>query len=101
MLIFTLGVVEMFIIAYWTKTVVESRIYVSGVITIINILIWYYVLQTFVENLDNWYLVMSYALGCAAGTMLSGFVSEKEKARKNKKVKQALSKLEAKSLVTE
>ena len=101
MLIFTLGVVEMFVIAYWTKTVVESRIYVSGVITIVNVLIWYYVLQTFVDNLNNWYLVLSYALGCAAGTMLSGFVSNQEKARKNKKVKQALSKLESTSLVTE
>jgi uncharacterized protein YebE (UPF0316 family) len=101
MLIFALGVVEMFIIAYWTKTVVESRIYMSGLITIINVLIWYYVLQTFVDNINNWYLVLSYALGCAVGTMLSGFVSNKEKARKNKRVKQALSKLGEKSLATE
>jgi len=87
MLIFTLGVVEMFIIAYWTKTVADSRIYVSGVITIVNVLIWYYVLQTFVDNLNNWYLVFSYALGCALGTMLSGYVSNKETARKTRKVK--------------
>jgi uncharacterized protein YebE (UPF0316 family) len=101
MIIFILGVVEMFIIAYWTKTVVESRIYVSGVVTVVNVLIWYYVLQTFVDNLNNWFLVMSYALGCAVGTMLSGFVSNQEKARKSKKVKQALSKLKTQSLVTE
>jgi ABC-type iron transport system FetAB permease component len=101
MLIFTLGVVEMFVIAYWTKTVVESRVYVSGVITIVNVLIWYYVLQTFVDDINNWYLVLSYSLGCAVGTMLSGFVSNKEKARKSRKVKQALAKLEEKSLVTE
>lgn len=101
MLIFTLGVVEMFIIAYWTKTVVESRVYVSGVVTIVNVLIWYYVLQTFVDDINNWYLVLSYALGCAAGTMLSGFVTNHGKARKSKKVKQALAKLENKSLVTE
>lgn len=101
MLIFTLGVVEMFIIAYWTKTVVESRIYISGLVTIVNVLIWYYVLQTFVDNISNWYLVLSYALGCAVGTMLSGLLSNREKARKNRKVKQALSKLENGSLVTE
>jgi uncharacterized protein YebE (UPF0316 family) len=101
MIIFTLGVIEMFVIAYWTKTVVESRIYVSGLITIVNVLIWYYVLQTFVDNLNNWYLVMSYALGCAVGTMLSSFVSNQEKARKSRKVKQASAKLESKSLVTE
>jgi len=85
MLIFILGVIEMFVIAYWTKTVVESRIYMSGVITIVNILIWFYVLRTFVDNLDNWYLVMFYALGCAVGTMLSSYVSNKEKARKKRK----------------
>jgi uncharacterized protein YebE (UPF0316 family) len=101
MFIFIIGVIEMFVIAYWTKTVVESRVYMSGVITIVNVLIWFYVLQTFVDNIDNWYLVMSYALGCAVGTMLSSLVSNREKARKNKKVKQALSKLETESLVTE
>jgi hypothetical protein len=101
MLIFTIGVVEMFIIAYWTKTVVESRIYMSGLITIVNVLIWFYVLQTFVDNISNWYLVLLYALGCALGTMLSGLVSNQEQFRKDKKVKQALSKLESKSLVTE
>jgi hypothetical protein len=101
MLIFTIGVIEMFVIAYWTKTVVESRIYMSGLITIVNVLIWFYVLQTFVDNISNWYLVLLYALGCALGTMLSGLVSNQEKFRKDKKVKQALSKLESKSLVTE
>jgi hypothetical protein len=75
----------MFVIAYWTKTVVESRIYMSGVITVVNILIWFYVLRIFVDDLDNWYLVMFYALGCAAGTMLSSYVSNKEKARKKRK----------------
>jgi hypothetical protein len=101
MLIFTIGVIEMFVIAYWTKTVVESRIYMSGLITIVNVLIWFYVLQTFVDNISNWYLVLLYALGCALGTMLSGLVSNQEKSRNDKRVKQALSKLESESLVTE
>jgi uncharacterized protein YebE (UPF0316 family) len=101
MLIFTIGVIEMFVIAYWTKTVVESRVYLSGVVTIVNILIWYYVLQTFVDNINNWQLVISYALGCAVGTMLSGYLSNLETARKGRKVKQALTKLEEKTLATE
>lgn len=101
MLIFTLGVVEMFIVVYWTKTVVESRIYMSGIITIINVLIWFYVLRTFVDDINNWNLIVSYALGCAVGTMFSGYISNQEKARKSKKVKQALAKLGNKSLVTE
>jgi uncharacterized protein YebE (UPF0316 family) len=101
MLIFILGVVEMFIIAYWTKTVVESRIYMSGLITVVNILIWYYVLRIFVDNIDNWYLVVLYALGCAVGTMLSSLVSNKEKARKKRKAKKPTVKVRKISLVTE
>lgn len=101
MFIFILGVIEMFIVAYWTKTVVESRIYMSGMVTVINVLIWFYVLRTFVDDINNWYLVISYAFGCAVGTMLSSLVSNQEKIRKNKKVKQALTKLENKILVTE
>ena len=101
MILFTIGVIEMFVVAYWTKTVVESRVYVSGAVTIVNVLIWFYVLRTFVDNINNWYLVISYAVGCAVGTMLSSFVSNQEKARKVRKVNQALTKLGNKSLVTD
>lgn len=101
MLIFTLGLIEMFVISYWTKTVVESRVYASGVITIVNVLIWYYVLQTFVDDISNLYLVLSYSLGCATGTMISALITNHGKSRKSKKVRQALSKIENKSLVTE
>ena len=101
MIIFTLGIVEMFVISYWTKAVVESRIFMSGIITVINIFIWFYILRTFVDNLDNLYLVLTYALGCAIGTMLSSLVSNQEKTRKNKKVKKALTKLKEQALVLE
>jgi len=101
MILFTLGVVEMFVVAYWTKAVVDSRVFMSGMITVINVLIWFYVLRIFVDDINNWFLVLSYALGCAVGTMLSSFVSNQEKARKSRKVKKALSTLEEKSLVTE
>ena len=91
----------MFIISYWTKTVVDSRIFMSGVVTIANIFIWFYVLRTFVDNIDNWHLVLTYAIGCAVGTMLSVFVSNQEKDRKNKKLKKALAKLKKPALVIE
>ncbi len=100
MILFIIGVVEMFIVAYWTKTVVESRVYMSGAVTIVNILIWYYVLQTFVEDINNWYLIISYALGCAVGTMLSGYVSNLETKRRGKKKEMAITQLEPKALVT-
>ena len=102
MLLFILGVVEMFVVAYWTKTVAESRVISSGFITVVNVMIWYYVLRVFVDDINNWYLVLAYAFGCAVGTMLSGYVSNIETAkRRARKGKQALIGLEKQSLVTE
>lgn len=84
MFLFIIGVVEMIIIAYWTKTVVDSKIFLSGFVTIVNIFIWYYVLQTFVDNISNWTLVIPYALGCAVGTMIPSIISQYQIARKRK-----------------
>ncbi|MFZ5364331.1 MAG: DUF5698 domain-containing protein, partial [Patescibacteria group bacterium] len=71
MVLFFVGVLEMIIITVWTKLVVKTRIFASGAITLVNVLIWYYVLQTVVDNISNWRLVLLYALGCAVGTIIS------------------------------
>lgn len=69
--LFFLGILEMIIISSWTKVVSETRVLASGIVTMINIVIWFYVLQTIVENITNWRVMFIYALGCAIGTMLS------------------------------
>lgn len=97
MLLFFVGVVEMLIVAIWTKWVVETRIVGSGIVTMINIFIWYYVLQSIVNDIHNFYIVFLYALGCAIGTMLSGIISNYF----GNKEKQALSNTENSSLVIE
>jgi uncharacterized protein YebE (UPF0316 family) len=73
MALFFVGVLEMIIVTLWTKLVVETRVMASGAITMVNILIWYYVLQKIVDNIDNWRLVLLYALGCAIGTIISTY----------------------------
>jgi hypothetical protein len=83
MFLFLVGAVEMVVISYWTKWVTESKVLASGVITIANVLIWYYILQTMVENINNWQLVALYALGCSAGTMLCTFLSKDSKVKIN------------------
>jgi len=75
MLLFFIGIVEMLIIAAWTKMVVSERVLISGAISFINILVWYYVLETVVNNINNMNIVLFYAAGCATGTMLSGIIS--------------------------
>lgn len=68
MILFFVGIVEMLIVTSWTKAVTGSRVLMSGVITFINVLIWYYVLQTIVNNVNAWHVAVLYALGCAVGT---------------------------------
>lgn len=63
----------MMIIAVWTKMVSENKILASGVVTVINIITWYYVLQTILEDIGNWQLIVVYAIGCAIGTMATAW----------------------------
>jgi uncharacterized protein YebE (UPF0316 family) len=76
MLLFLIGIVEMLVVTAWTKFVSETRILASGAITMINVLIWYYVLQSILVNLHNWPIVFLYASGCAVGTMIGGYLLE-------------------------
>jgi uncharacterized protein YebE (UPF0316 family) len=97
-MIFFVGIIEMIIVTAWTKTVTRTKVLASGVITIVNILIWYYVLEKIVNNLENIWVVLSYALGCAVGTMVStyymGYREDRKKA-KSKAKNSFISNLEA------
>lgn len=86
--LFFVGIVEMIIVTLWTKAVTESKILASGVITMINIFIWYYVLETIVGDINNWRLIFVYALGCSIGVVLTIVLfpdKTKRKARKTAK----------------
>lgn len=74
MILFLVGILEMIIITVWTKTVTETKVIASGIVTFINILIWYYVLERIVSDITNISLVLFYALGCAIGTVVSTYV---------------------------
>ena len=60
----------MLIVTIWTKFVTKTQVLASGAITVINVIIWYYVLQTIVNDISDWKVVILYAAGCAVGTML-------------------------------
>lgn len=85
MTLFFIGILEMLIVTAWTKLVSNTKIFASGFITIVNILIWYYVLRVVVDDIDNWQLILLYAFGCALGTVISTYLfhlQEKKKASK-------------------
>ncbi len=81
MVLFFVGILEMIIVTTWTKVVTKTKILASGLVTIINVLIWYYVLETIVNDISNWSLVILYAFGCAFGTMFTTFYYSKREGK--------------------
>ena len=80
LMLFIVGLLDMVMLTVWTETVTRAKILESGMVTIINIFIWYYVLQKVVNNIENFNLVLVYALGCSIGTMIGTyFISLKQK----------------------
>jgi len=73
-MLFLIGILEMVIATIWTKVVTKTKILASGTVTMVNILIWFYVLQTMVNDINNWKLALLYAFGCALGTSGSTFI---------------------------
>ncbi|MFH1661673.1 MAG: DUF5698 domain-containing protein [Candidatus Falkowbacteria bacterium] len=63
----------MLIVTSWTKLVTKTRVIASGVATMVNVLIWYYVLQQIVDDISNWHLVVLYAFGCSLGTVIGTY----------------------------
>ncbi|HOY56288.1 MAG TPA: DUF5698 domain-containing protein [bacterium] len=74
MFLFFIGIIEMLIVTSWTKLVSETKVLASGFMTVVNIVIWYYVLRIVVDDIGNWKLVLLYAIGCALGTMLGTYI---------------------------
>ena len=89
-MLFFVGMIEMLILTVWTKLVTGKQIALSGVITFINVLIWYYVIQSIVNNINNINLIILYAIGCALGTTLGMFYYERRDKKSQAMSKQKL-----------
>lgn len=81
MMLFFIGVVEMIVVTAWTTVVSEAKVFKSGVITSFNVLIWYYILNVFVNDINNWQLIALYTAGCSVGTMLTTYFFQVQKKR--------------------
>jgi len=88
--LFLVGVIEMIIATAWTRLVSKAQVLASGAITIVNIFIWYYVLRVIIDDISNWQLIVTYAIGCAAGTVVGTYFFqwlEKQRRIRAKKAK--------------
>jgi len=81
LILFIVGFIELFIASTWTKIVTKSQVGLSGIITFVNILLWYGVIYIILEDLKNWSLVIVYAIGCALGTMVAMYYFQKKEER--------------------
>jgi uncharacterized protein YebE (UPF0316 family) len=70
MSLFFIGIVEMVIVALWTRAVTKANVVLTGLVTGINIFIWYYVVGQVIDNLHNWRMIVPYGIGCAIGSMI-------------------------------
>ena len=89
MILFFVGFVEMIIVTAQTKSVADSKIIMSGAVTLIHTLIWYYVLSKIVENISNWNLAILYGVGCTLGTIACTAYYQTMEKRKRRRVKKA------------
>lgn len=69
-LLFIIGIVELFLGIIDFKLTQKNRIGLSTTSTYIGVIIWYLILRTMVEFIDDFILANIYAMGCALGCYL-------------------------------
>lgn len=69
-ILFLIGIVELYISATLTRSISLRKPLISGLITFINILLWYFVLRIMLDNFKNVGMVLVYAIGCSIGSIL-------------------------------
>ena len=86
------GFIEMFFWSLQTKSLIKDRMLNTFIFTFISIVLWFYVVSKVAENVNNIWLMIAYALGCACGNCLTikadAYITKIAKARlwkKNKK----------------
>lgn len=84
MALFFVGVVELLIVTVWTKLVSKTQVLATGFVTIVNVMIWYYVLQAIVNDIANWKVALLYALGCSLGAMIGTYAFQIRESKTKK-----------------
>ena len=95
------GFLEMFFWSLQTKSLIKDRMLNTFIFTFVSIVIWFYVVSKVAENVNNIWLMIAYALGCACGNCLTikadAYIDKIARARlwkknKKKKIRQSLKK---------
>lgn len=65
--IFFIGVAESFFNSFNTKTVMKNLQFLSFIVSMIAVLLWYYVIVMVVEDIKNFWLILAYGCGNGLG----------------------------------
>ena len=86
------GFLEMLFWSLNTKALIKDKMINTFIFTFISVIIWFFVVSKVAENVNNIWLMLAYALGCASGNCttikLDAYIDKLAKARlwkKNKK----------------
>ncbi len=66
-----IGIIECFFLSLNTKFLQRSKKLPCFIVSFINVLLWFVVIGLAVENLKNWGMKLSYALGFATGDIFA------------------------------
>lgn len=69
--LFIVGILEELTAILYYKACEKEYKYACGIFQIIRVFIWYFVLRIIVENIDNIWLILFYAIGGAYGDWVS------------------------------
>ena len=67
LILFGIGVMELFLSVTDFKLTQKNRKMLSSITTFIGIILWYLVILTIIEYINNIKLAIIYALGCSVG----------------------------------
>ena len=81
LLIFLIGMAEMVLATLWAKYVQDKSVIGSTAVTILHVFVWYFVLRTVIDQIDNIGIVVAYALGCGIGNIAAHYFGEYSKKK--------------------
>jgi len=79
LILFLVGVLEMWVASAFTESVAQRKVVKSGIITFVNITIWYFVIRVVIDDIQNIWVLILYATGCSVGTMAKVLYTRRKK----------------------
>ncbi|GAG34202.1 unnamed protein product, partial [marine sediment metagenome] len=62
--LFIIGIIEVILGTWDIKLIEKERVFLSSLVSFVEVVLWYYVIRIIVEHLHGFSTVFTYALGC-------------------------------------